>query len=840
MQNQLYDRVHLTLPSALDHGIGMSDSTNHKLGASHIQAADEEDSLQLLALLQFVSSSVHELLDAADFETGINAWLKAMALRTGAARATFYENAAHANGKTLAVLAEWTLPDLNVVTSGSFAAPYCIDPNGAEELFGLLHQGRHAEFHVSNTLGFVRDILVAQGNASVLTMPIMVKGASWGAIGFDFLSHQNFTPRFIAILQTAADTLASVINRNQVQTARVAEQKARADENAALAKLLESVALASRKLIAESDFETGVMAYLQIVGTALKAARACFYDHRWHEEAQRMTVAGLCEWVQPGIENNIAQSFAHPFVFDPRGVEQFFDQMANGDLIVAHIEETEGATREMMQAQGNATVICVPVFVGDKVKYSIGFDSLTHRELDSQTRRVLEMAADAMAAAVKRWEIENQLREAEAARLQEQRERAQFAERQGELLAAVVSASELLLKAQNLKDVAQEVIAKIGQALAASRCVIGLYLAPDVNDAYGYIDFEYEWVNTGIARQTDQPGLKVFGLSTYVDFLEPLLRGEAVALITDDIENNEARIEQEQTGTQSQFMYPIMVDGKLWGVLGPDDCHHPRVWSPTEIDSLRLVASALGSVIKRGQLMEARIEAERQRESARRASQIAVVGERNRIAREIHDTLAQGFTGVIMQSQAAEDAMQKSDFVAAAYHLNRARGIAQTNLHDARRSVFALRPAVLIDRTLGQALHAQMDQLLIDSPLLKIFDEKGNAVTPSNLVATEILRIAQEAITNVLRHASAKNIHLQLQWSEDLLTLIISDDGLGFDIHQDHPGFGLVSMRERTHRMDAVFHIESNGMGTVISVRVNPNAGGLFVSTSASLDTYHE
>jgi signal transduction histidine kinase len=836
MQSQLLDRPICNTPSTAASKFykadAMRDAEHFTLGATRIQEASKTEPLQLLDLLQFVSRSVHELLDADDFEDGINAWLREMALRTGAARATFYENAVHTNGNTMAVLAEWTRPELSVFTSVSFATPYCIDPNGAEELLDKLHQGSHAEFHVSNTVGFIREMLVAQGNASVLTMPIMVKGTTWGAVGFDFLTHQDFTPRHIAILQTAADTLASVISRNQIQTARVAEQKARADENAALAKLLESVALASRKLIAEADFETGVMAYLQIVGTALSAARACFYDHRWHDEAQRMTIAGLCEWVQPGIENNIVHTFTNPVIFDPRGVESLFDQMANGDLIVAHVGETQGMAREIMQAQGNATVICVPVFVGGEVKYSIGFDSLTHRELDAQTRRVLEMAADAMAAAVKRWEIEKQLRQTEAARLEEQRERARFAERQGELLAAVVSASELLLKAQSLRDVAHEVIAKIGQALAASRCVIGLYLAPDANDAYGYVDFEYEWVNTGIARQTDQPGLKVFGFSAYIDFLEPLLRGEAIALITDDIQNNEARIEQEQTGAKSQFMYPIMVDGKLWGVLGPDDCHHPRVWSPTEIDSLRLVASALSSVVKREQLLEARMEAERQRESARRAGQIAVVGERNRIAREIHDTLAQGFTGVIMQSQAAEDALLKQDAPATIHHLHRARYIAQTSLHDARRSVFALRPSVLNDQTLAQALAAQIKRMLADSAVAGSFEEHGSAVAPSNLVATELLRIAQEATTNVLRHADATKICVRLQWEANAVKLSIGDNGRGFDVKQEHPGFGLVSMRERADRMQAVLMIESNcGAGTAVSISVNPGAGSLVLNT---------
>jgi signal transduction histidine kinase len=810
--------------------VDMTEGTLSKLSLSCTEAAGGDDPIELLELLRFITRSVHDLLDAGDFEAGINAWLKAMALRVGAARATLFEKCTHPSGAlTLCWTAEWAQPDLAGSIKVSFASPYVIDPEGAEDLIAALLAGQYSEVHLANTKGSVRDLLVAQGNASVLVMPISVNGQSWGGVGFDFLEHQTFTPRYLAILQTAADTLASVISRNQVQAKRVAEQKERADENAALAQLLEAVALASRKLIAEADFESGVIAYLQIVATALNAARACFYDHRLHDEANRMTIAGLCEWVQPGVENNISHSFANPFVFDPRGIETFVDQMVSGKLFVAHTEETQGLAREHMEAQGNATVICVPVMVGGEVKYSIGFDSLTHRELDAQTRRVLEMAADAMSAAVKRWEIEKLLRNTEASRIEEQRERAQFAERQGELLAAVVGASELLLQAQSLKEVADEVTAKIGRALNADRCMIGLYSPPDQNSAWGYFDFEYEWVNVGVTRQTDQLDLKVFDMSLYLDFIKPLLHGEAIPIITDHIEDGQARGEQEQTGAKSQFVYPIMMDGKLWGCIDTDDCHHPRVWSPTEIDSLGLVASALSSVVKRQQLTEARIEAERQRESARRAGQMAVIGERNRIARDIHDTLAQGFTGVIMQSQAAEDALQKHDSTAAVHHIYRARAIAQTSLHDARRSVFALRPSVLTDQTLAHALATQLQSMLTDSAMTGGFEETGAADSPSNLVATELLRIAQEAATNVLRHAGATQIKIQLQWATDTVKLRIADNGRGFNVNQDHPGFGLVSMRERADRMQALLIIDSSpASGTAVSVSVNPQAGGSF------------
>jgi signal transduction histidine kinase len=159
----------------------------------------------------------------------------------------------------------------------------------------------------------------------------------------------------------------------------------------------------------------------------------------------------------------------------------------------------------------------------------------------------------------------------------------------------------------------------------------------------------------------------------------------------------------------------------------------------------------------------------------------------------------------------------------------RARTIARSSLHDARRSVFALRPLVLVNRTLGEALAMQLTQSLADTAVIGDFTELGVSTEPSNLVATELLRIAQEACSNVLRHANAKQIRIRLLWAADKVTLKVEDDGKGFDTHHDHPGFGLVSMRERSDRMGAVLKLESeNGLGTTVCVSVDPNAGNLY------------
>jgi signal transduction histidine kinase len=152
-------------------------------------------------------------------------------------------------------------------------------------------------------------------------------------------------------------------------------------------------------------------------------------------------------------------------------------------------------------------------------------------------------------------------------------------------------------------------------------------------------------------------------------------------------------------------------------------------------------------------------------------------------------------------------------------HLERARVIASSSLRDARRSVFALLPSVLHGRTLASALKQQLETVCVGVPIIARFKETGQQRAASNLIATEFIRIAQEATTNALRHAEANSINLVLDWDNDRVSITIADDGKGFDPSLNQPGFGLVSIRERASRMGAELTIDSQlKQGTRITV----------------------
>ncbi len=381
----------------------------------------------------------------------------------------------------------------------------------------------------------------------------------------------------------------------------------------------------------------------------------------------------------------------------------------------------------------------------------------------------------------------------------------QTPELQRDLLQAVVTTSLLLLDSQNLESVADQVISQIGQALQVDRCALARCLPPDANDMHGYVCFEYEWVASGIARQTDRPELKTFGWSNYLDLMRPLIGGEPVQILTEQIARDQGRIDQELTGSISQFQYPIMVDAVLWGTLGADDCRQARIWSPSEIESLRLVATALASVVKREQLVKARIAAELQRETA-------ILEERNRIARDIHDTLAQGFTGVAVQLQALRAALLRNDNNRAIHHADTASQLTRSSLAEARESVYMLRTEPLGSSKLIDSLEALAEQGLGSDTNVSAelsFTMLGEPHTLDTESENALLRIAQESIANMRKHAQATQCEIKLIYSADAVTLTVRDNGIGFDPSSTTAGLGLAGMRARAERLQATLLIGS-------------------------------
>lgn len=200
---------------------------------------------------------------------------------------------------------------------------------------------------------------------------------------------------------------------------------------------------------------------------------------------------------------------------------------------------------------------------------------------------------------------------------------------------------------------------------------------------------------------------------------------------------------------------------------------------------------------------------------------VAVLGERNRIARELHDTLAQGFTSVSMQLEAVNAKMNKGD-EAAREHLNQARLLVRSSLAEARRSVRDLRSEWLDGGDLADALSGMARQLTAGADVRVEVSVTGASRNLPDAVEKTLLRVGQEALTNAVRHAAPASVRVRLDYEEARVRLEVCDDGRGFmpesNAHAQGGGFGLRGMRERVEQAGGTLHVRSReGAGTEVA-----------------------
>jgi signal transduction histidine kinase len=206
------------------------------------------------------------------------------------------------------------------------------------------------------------------------------------------------------------------------------------------------------------------------------------------------------------------------------------------------------------------------------------------------------------------------------------------------------------------------------------------------------------------------------------------------------------------------------------------------------------------------------------------AREAGVLEERQRMAREIHDTLAQGLTGIVTQLEAAQ---RTSDDVEHERRIDNAKQLARDSLSEARRSVRALKPQALEGARLPDALAEEAARWSATSGVTADVTTTG---TPRPLhpdVEITLLRVAQEALVNVAKHASASRVAVTLSYMEDVVTLDVLDNGKGLRADRagsapgDGGGFGLIAMRQRVQRLAGQLEIESeDGGGTAVSASV--------------------
>jgi PAS domain S-box-containing protein len=261
----------------------------------------------------------------------------------------------------------------------------------------------------------------------------------------------------------------------------------------------------------------------------------------------------------------------------------------------------------------------------------------------------------------------------------------------------------------------------------------------------------------------------------------------------------------KRNGTTRFLAVPLLMGGQVRGFVGIR--HFDRAsYRPEDIELTQALAHQVMLALQLNEFAE-------------QGQRAAVFEERNRMARDIHDTLAQGFTGVIVQLEAAEDAISCGYRKEADDHLHRAGDLARRSLSEARRSVHALRPQALQEHNFWDALKGIIKNTTVGTALHTKFASQGKLPELPQPWQENLLHIGQEALTNTLKYAHARNFETRLSYKAKGLRLELRDDGDGFKVKDQHDGVGLRGMRERVEQMGGELEIiSSRGRGTKISV----------------------
>ena len=191
------------------------------------------------------------------------------------------------------------------------------------------------------------------------------------------------------------------------------------------------------------------------------------------------------------------------------------------------------------------------------------------------------------------------------------------------------------------------------------------------------------------------------------------------------------------------------------------------------------------------------------------------------MAREIHDHLAQGFTGVLLQLEAAEAKLSRmeGDPTPVLTRLDHARNLAVASLQEARRSVMTLRPRKPEGTDLLGALRLLADRMLAGTDIQVELAMSGKPRALPPRTEDELLRMAQEMFTNALRHGKARWVRAALHFEGRRVHLSIEDDGRGFDPSADVAGYGMRSIRESLKQLGGRLEIDSSeGLGSRITI----------------------
>jgi signal transduction histidine kinase len=590
-----------------------------------------------------------------------------------------------------------------------------------------------------------------------------------------------------------------VLLEPSVEAAPCAEKLTRINESLqARERLLTASARASRLLLQAPDVRAAIPGVLGLIGEAAHVDRVNLMQTRTGPNGEPLLVL-MSEWTAEGVTSS--QPVTTPCSCDERKYATVCAELRAGRSVC--FSKTEGPTGSAFSAiegAGTQSKALVPIFVDGEFTGVVGFDNTRqHRAIDAAELAALETAAGVIGAALHRERLVDDVR----------RERERAAEQRVTELAkanAVIRGNlERLAGETDLHSfMGHMLLEATRQFNAVSGAVIVL---KDSLQEWRIVAHVREGQLAQPSYATSVPVAGSVFTARFGDLREPFY--VKVAPLTTDIWPG-ALAFHRQEGAIGIVLYPLVFGARSVGFLVLTFQRDAEDVTRSEL----LVALAQQATLA--------VQLTRLAYSAKEA---AVLMERTRIGQEIHDGLAQAFTGILLQLGAVEEFPScRKRGSELAVTLSRIRELARDGLAEARRSVMALR----LDQTRRAGLELALRQLAerstVPGGVTCTFEGLGLATGLRPEHEHELLRIAQEAVSNAVRHARPRRVSISLTEQPPYWVLAVADDGVGMEQGPElsaQQGFGLSSMRQRAGAIGGEWQIESEpGRGTRVSVRI--------------------
>lgn len=373
-------------------------------------------------------------------------------------------------------------------------------------------------------------------------------------------------------------------------------------------------------------------------------------------------------------------------------------------------------------------------------------------------------------------------------RLQEQQQQTRLLLETSESLQRVTSA--LLQKVVTLEEVLELVCAESQRLTGATGSAVLL-----VEDE--------GWLRVTSSSGTPLPVLDRMAIS---ESFAGMVVAKGKPLLLNDLESR-VQAYYQSPDLKTLLSIPLWADETIIGAL--DIVNKPGGFSKEDIRIMSLFADQAAIAITNAQLHE-------------RAEQLAVVEERQRLARELHDSVTQALYSVNLYAEAARMALSAGRAEIATDNLQELRNMAREAMLDMRMLIFELHPPTLEEEGLASALQIRLEAVEARSGIQTEIQVEGDTRMPL-AVEEELYRIAQEALNNAIKHARAQQVIVRLHANSDYFCLEVQDDGRGFDpaAAKQSGGLGLRSIEERVQRINGKLTMDSGpGEGTILRVEV--------------------